>query len=113
MTYKFYRMVFRIPKNADLADAMKVQEYIDNEHAETTYDPKYHGALRRPAARTGRPDGTQRRSSATRRGPRTGWRRCYDKLFDGCEEHAEAHAELYKEMQSLTQQRRRASRRPR
>src|SRR5262245_8393207 len=44
LTYKFYRMVFRIPKNSDLADAVRVQEYIDNEHADTTYDPKYHGA---------------------------------------------------------------------
>ena len=43
MTYKFYRMVFRIPKNTDLADAEKVQKFIDNEHADTTYDPKYKG----------------------------------------------------------------------
>src|SRR4029079_320032 len=44
MSYKFYRMVFHVPKSTDLTDAQKVQEYIDNEHAETTYDPKYQGA---------------------------------------------------------------------
>ena len=44
MSYKFYRMVFHIPKNAGPAKAQRVQEYIDNEHVETTYDSKYHGA---------------------------------------------------------------------
>jgi Zn-dependent protease with chaperone function len=44
VTWKFYRVVFKVPKNAVLADAEEIQAFIDEEHAETTYDPRYHGA---------------------------------------------------------------------
>jgi Zn-dependent protease with chaperone function len=100
MTYKFYRMVFRIPKNADLADALKVQKFIDNEHADTTYDPKYKGAYDdRPLE----PGELAELNGLVREKPWDDERmeKVLDKLYDGCEAHAEAHSELYKEEQSL------------
>lgn len=100
MTYKFYRMVFRIPKNADLCEAIKVQKFIDNEHADTTYDPKYKGAYDdRPLAM----EDLNELNDITRDSPWDDDRmeKVLTKLYDGCEEHAEAHSELYKEMQSL------------
>jgi hypothetical protein len=100
LTYKFYRMYFRIPKNADLSEAKKVQEYIDNEHAETTYDPKYHGAYDdRPLE----PGDLTELNGIIADSPWTEERmeKVYDKLFDGCKEHAEAHADLHKELHSL------------
>jgi Zn-dependent protease with chaperone function len=100
MTYKFYRMVFRIPKNAELADAVKVQRFIDNEHADTTYDPKYKGAYDdRPLE----PGDLAELNGIVRDNPWTDERmeKVLEKLYDGCEEHAEAHSELYKEEQSL------------
>jgi Zn-dependent protease with chaperone function len=100
MTYKFYRMVFKIPKNADLADAVKVQRFIDNEHADTTYDPKYKGCYDdRPLE----PGELAELNGIIRDKPWDDDRmeKVLAKLYDGCEEHAEAHSELYKEMQSL------------
>jgi Zn-dependent protease with chaperone function len=100
MSYKFYRMYFRIPKNADLTEAKKVQEYIDNEHAETTYDPKYHGAYDdRPLE----PGDLAELNALIADSPWSEERieKVYDKLFDGCKEHAEAHADLHKELHSL------------
>ena len=100
MSYKFYRMVFHIPKNADLTDAVKVQEYIDNEHAETTYDPKYHGAYDdRPLE----PGELSELDSIIRDSPWTEDRmeKVYEKLFDGCREHAETRSDLYKDLTSL------------
>lgn len=100
MTYKFYRMVFKIPKNADLADAVKVQKFIDNEHADTTYDPKYKGCYDdRPLE----PGELQELNGIIRDKPWDDDRmeKVLTKLYDGCEEHAEAHSDLYKEMQAL------------
>lgn len=100
LTYKFYRMVFHIPKNADLAEAKKVQEYIDNEHSDTTYDPKYHGAYdNRPLE----PGDLEELNAAIRESP---WpvdrmEKVYDKLYDGCRDHAEARADLQKDLSAL------------
>lgn len=100
MTYKFYRMVFKIPKNADLADAQKVQKFIDNEHADTTFDPKYKGCYDdRPLE----PGDLTELNGIVRDSPWADDRmeKVLDKLYDGCEEHAEAHADLYKEETAL------------
>jgi Zn-dependent protease with chaperone function len=100
LTYKFYRMVFRIPKNAELAEARKVQEYIDNEHAETTYDPKYHGAYDdRPLE----PGDLDELNTVIRDQPWTEDRmeRVLDKLYDGCRENAEARADMFKDLAAL------------
>jgi Zn-dependent protease with chaperone function len=43
VTFKFYRFYFRIPKDVILADPEEVQGFIDDEHADRTYDPKYQG----------------------------------------------------------------------
>jgi Zn-dependent protease with chaperone function len=43
-TWKFYRMVFGTKKSAELASSNEVQAFLDDEHAEVTSDPKYHGA---------------------------------------------------------------------
>jgi Zn-dependent protease with chaperone function len=43
VTYKFYRFYFKIPKDVILADPEEVQGFIDDEHADRTYDAKYQG----------------------------------------------------------------------
>ncbi|MBI2806446.1 MAG: M48 family metalloprotease [Planctomycetes bacterium] len=43
VTYKFYRFYFKIPKDVVLADPEEVQGFIDDEHADRTYDPRYQG----------------------------------------------------------------------
>ena len=43
VTYKFYRFYFKIPKDVILAEAEEVQGFIDDEHGDRTYDPKYQG----------------------------------------------------------------------
>jgi Zn-dependent protease with chaperone function len=100
MSYKFYRMVFRIPKNSELTDAKQVQQYIDNEHAETTYDPRYQGVYEdRPLE----PGDLSELNDLISSSPWTDERieKVYANLYEGCREHAEAHAELYKELVSL------------
>ncbi|MSQ97214.1 MAG: hypothetical protein EXR98_22045 [Gemmataceae bacterium] len=43
VTYKFYRFYFRIPKDVILADPEELQGFIEDEHADRTYDPRYQG----------------------------------------------------------------------
>ncbi len=43
VTYKFYRFYFKIPKDVILADPVEVQGFIDEEHSDRMYDPKYQG----------------------------------------------------------------------
>lgn len=100
MTYKFYRMEFKIRKDAELTEAQKVQEYIDNEHAETTYDSKYQGAYDdRPIE----PGVLSELHTIAHDSPWAAERmlKVYDKLYDGCRDHAETHSDLHKELQSL------------
>ncbi len=42
-SYKFYRIVYKVKKDVELSEAAVVQKFIDDEHAEMTYDPKYGG----------------------------------------------------------------------
>jgi Zn-dependent protease with chaperone function len=100
MTYKFYRSAFGMKKNTELTDARKVQEYIDNERAETTYDAKYHGAY---DERILEPGDLIELDTLIRNSPWPEERmlKVYDKLYDGCREHAEEHNEGFKELQSL------------
>lgn len=100
MTYKFYRMALRVPKNTDLADAVTVQQFIDNEHTETTYDPKYKGCYDdRPLE----PGALAELDGIIRDKPWTADRmeKVLEKLYDGCEEHTDALADLFKEEQAL------------
>ena len=102
MSWKFYRMYFRIPKSADLTDARKVQEYIDNEHTDTTYDPKYCGAY---DERLIEPGDLAELNALVADSPWTEERleKVYDKLYDGCQKHAEAHSDLHKELETLNE----------
>jgi Zn-dependent protease with chaperone function len=43
LTHKMYRTVLKVPKGTDLTDPRTVQKFIDDEHLETTFDPKYEG----------------------------------------------------------------------
>lgn len=43
VTLKFYRFYFMAPRELLVSDAEAIQAFIDEEHAETTYDPKYQG----------------------------------------------------------------------
>ncbi len=42
VTYRLYRVNNWIKKDQELRDAEEVQAFIDDEHAETTYDARYH-----------------------------------------------------------------------
>src|SRR5262245_29703348 len=100
MTYRYLRHEFEIPKNVDLTDARKVQEFIDNEHSETTYDPKYFGAY---DTRTLEPGDIEELNTQIADSPWTEERmeKVFAKLYDGCEEHAEVRNDLHKELESL------------
>jgi Zn-dependent protease with chaperone function len=43
VTYKFYRVHFGTRRDMRQSGVAEVQAFIDDEHAETTYDPKYQG----------------------------------------------------------------------
>jgi Zn-dependent protease with chaperone function len=43
VTYRYYRFYKVIKKDQALDPPAEVQAFIDDEHAETTYDPRYHG----------------------------------------------------------------------
>jgi Zn-dependent protease with chaperone function len=43
VTWKFYRVEVKLKRTISLADPAEVQAFIDDEHAETTYDPRYQG----------------------------------------------------------------------
>jgi Zn-dependent protease with chaperone function len=43
VTYKFYRVHFKAKKDVVQAEPEEIQEFIDEERAETTYDAKYQG----------------------------------------------------------------------
>lgn len=43
ITAKVYRRALKLRKGTELSEPEKVQKFIDDEHAETTYDPRYEG----------------------------------------------------------------------
>jgi len=43
VTYKLYRFYFKVPKDVILAEPEELQGFIDDEHADRTYDPRYQG----------------------------------------------------------------------
>jgi hypothetical protein len=43
VTWRFYRGVLRLRRDVELDDPARVQAFIDDEHAETTFDERYHG----------------------------------------------------------------------
>ncbi|MDY3551595.1 M48 family metallopeptidase [Gemmata sp. JC717] len=100
MTYKFYRMVFKVPKNTELVSAAEVQTFIDNEHSETTYDPKYKECYDdRPLE----PGDLNELNGLVRDKPWAEERmeKVLEKLYDGCEQNVETRNEIHKELESL------------
>src|SRR5262249_1970873 len=100
LTYKFYRMAMKIRKDTDLEDPIKVQTYIDNEHADTTYDPKYHGLYDdRPLE----PGDLGELNELIRTSPWNEDRinKVLEKLYDGAQGKAEEYEELRKERATL------------
>lgn len=55
-TWKFYRVVWGVTRDVELSEARDVQRFIDEEHAETTYHPRYHGAYDNRPIRPGNLD---------------------------------------------------------
>ncbi|HEY1190137.1 MAG TPA: M48 family metalloprotease [Gemmata sp.] len=100
MTYKFYRMAFKVPKSAELSDATEVQKFIDNEHADTAFAPRYKGGFdERPLE----PGDLYELNGLIRNKPWSDDRmdKVLEKLYDGCEEHAEARFEILKDLEAL------------
>ena len=56
VTFRLYRKSLSVPKNVDLVEPEKVQQFIDDEHAELTYDERYHGVYDDRAIRPGELD---------------------------------------------------------
>ena len=100
MTYKLYRMAFKVPKGTELTDAHEVQKYIDNEHADTTYDQKYQGVY---DDRKLEPGNTDELNELLQESPWAEDRmaKVFDKLYDGCKERAEDFARTQKELGEL------------
>ncbi|HUR54856.1 MAG TPA: M48 family metallopeptidase, partial [Gemmataceae bacterium] len=100
MTYKMYRMMFKVPKNTELTDAETVQQYIDNEHADTTYDQKYQGVY---DDRKLEPGNTDELNELLQESPWAEDRmeKVFAKLYDGCKERAEEFAATQKDLSAL------------
>lgn len=100
LTYKFYRMAFKIKKNSPLAEAVEVQKFIDDEHAETTYDPKYQGIY---DGRPVEPGSLAELNQLVRESPWNDDRidKVYEKLYEGAGGKNEEYQELRKEKATL------------
>jgi Zn-dependent protease with chaperone function len=100
MTYKFYRMAFKVKKNVELVDPAEVQQFIDDEHAETTYDPKYQGIY------DGRPLSPGEISDLTQMVRESPWDedridKVFAKLYEGAGGKNEEYQELKKDKAAL------------
>jgi len=100
LTYKFYRMVFRVKKTVELVEPDEVQQFIDDEHAETTYDKKYQGVY---DIRPLEPGDFGELNQVVRDSPWDDDRllKVHERLYDGAGEKAEEYEELRKEKQTL------------
>jgi Zn-dependent protease with chaperone function len=100
LSYKFYRMSMRIPRDTELADPQEVQQYIDNEHADTTYDPKYQGIY---DDRVLEPGELADLNQLIRESPWGSDRieKVFEKLYHGARGKAEEYDELRKELATL------------
>lgn len=100
LTYKFYRMHFRVKKSVELVEADEVQQFIDDEHAETTYDPRYQGVY---DFRSLNPGDFGELNQVIREQPWDDDRleKVYERLYEGAGEKAEDFEELRKEKATL------------
>jgi Zn-dependent protease with chaperone function len=102
MTQRYYRVVHGVGKNAALADPRAVQKFIDEEHAEITYDPKYDGSY---DDRIIEPGDLDELNDLIQQDP---WpddrlRAVYEKLYSDVGERSETRAELVKERDALVE----------
>ncbi len=102
MTQRFYRVVYKTGKNAATADPRKVQKFIDEENAETTYDAKYEGSY---DDRIIDPGDLDELNELIQRDP---WpddrlKAVYEKLYSDIGDRSETRAELVKEYDSLVE----------
>jgi Zn-dependent protease with chaperone function len=100
LTYKFYRMAFRVKKNVELVEPEEVQQFIDDEHAETTYDPKYSGIY---DGRPIEPGDIDELNQIIRESPWDEQRidKVFDKLYDDAKGRNEDYQDIKKEKTML------------
>lgn len=102
MTQQYYRVEYRVGRNLAMADPRKVQKYIDEENAETTYDAKYEGSY---DDRIINPGDLDELNDLIQKEP---WpddrlKAVYEKLYSDIGDRAETRAELAKEYDSLVE----------
>lgn len=100
VTYKFYRLVFKVKRDTELSEPEKVQGYIDAEHADTTYDPKYHGVY---DDRVIEPGDLDELDELAKTSPWDADRidKVLDTLYAGAKGRAEEYADLQKDRAAL------------
>ena len=100
LTYKFYRMLFRVKKSVELVEPDEVQQFIDDEHAETTYHERYQGVY---DIRPLEPGDFGELNQVIREQPWSDDRleKVHEKLYEGAGKKAEEYEELRKEKQTL------------
>ncbi|CAN5489809.1 hypothetical protein BH11PLA2_BH11PLA2_33850 [soil metagenome] len=100
LTHQVYRTWQNVPKNATLENPRTVQKFIDAEHAETTYDPRYKGIYDNRAIR---PGDVAELIDIIRKEPWTDERlhNVHGKLLDDVQERVEKRNALYEERTKL------------
>jgi len=103
MTYKLYRTGLKISKKVELEDPRNVQKFIDDEHAETTYDDKYEGAY---DDRLIDPGSIDELNDIIRKQPWDDKRLAtvYDKMYSGLKTKTEERKEVSDELDKLMQE---------
>jgi Zn-dependent protease with chaperone function len=97
MTYKMYRSADLIKKGQALDDPRVVQKFLDEEHQETTYDPRYRGAY---DDRLLNPGPLEELDNLVQNDPWDDKRLAsvYEKLYDGLEDKVEERKEIQEEL---------------
>ena len=100
LTYKFYRMSAKVPKGTELTDPRQIQKFIDDEHAETTYDARYEGVYDDRMIDTGDIDEL---NELIQKEPWTDERLAtvYRKLYADVDGRAEARKDISKELDEV------------
>ncbi len=100
MTKRFYRVAYDVGKSTAAADPRAVQKFIDEENAETTYDPKYDGSY---DDRIVEPGDLDELHELIRKDPWTDERliAVHEKLYGDVGARAESRAELVKERDAI------------
>ena len=100
MTRRYYRVAYNVGKSAPTTDPRIVQKFIDEENAETTYDPKYEGSY---DDRIIDPGDLDELNELIQKDPWPDDRliAVYEKLYSDVGERSESRAELIKEYNAL------------